>query len=100
MKTIRYAQLALRDLEEIADYSGRMWGAVQARRYIADIRDHVTGVAKGQAFCQKVSSARADLYRTRIHRHLIIVEITDSCVSVVRILHEAMDIPRHVTLSA
>jgi len=53
MKTIRYAQLALRDLEEIADYSGRMWGAVQARRYIADIRDHVTGVAKGQAFCQK-----------------------------------------------
>lgn len=99
MKAIRFARLALRDLDEIADFTGRTWGAVQAKRYIADIREHVAHVARGRAFCQKLPSEHGDLYRTRIHRHIIIVEITDARISVVRILHEAMDIPRHITLS-
>lgn len=95
MKSVKYARRANADLEDITDYSARTWGAQQAKKYIREIRSQIDGLANGDVIGQTLQVARDGMFKSRVNRHLIIFEQTDDTIFVVRILHEAMDIPRH-----
>jgi plasmid stabilization system protein ParE len=49
---------------------------------------------------QSLNVERANIYQARVNRHLIILEMSDTEIRIVRILHEAMDIPRHLKLDS
>ena len=96
MKSIKYARRANADSEDITDYTARIWGAQQAKKYIREIRAQIAGIANGDVIAQPLQVARARMFKCRVNRHLIIFEQTTNQVRIVRILHEAMDVPRHI----
>ncbi len=96
MRSIKYARRANADLEDIADYTARTWGADQAKRYIRDIRLQIERIASDDVISQPLRVARFGVFKSRINRHLIIFEQTTEQIRIVRILHEAMDVPRHI----
>ena len=97
MKSIKYARRANADLEDITDYTARTWGAQQAKTYIREIRSQIEGIAAGDVIGQPLQVSRSGMFKCRVNRHLIIFEEVDDTIFIVRILHEAMDIPRHVS---
>jgi len=96
MKSIKYARRANADLEGITDYTARTWGAQQAKNYIREIRTQIAAIANGDAVYQPLQVALAGMFKCRVNRHLIVFEQTNDQVRIVRILHEAMDVPRHM----
>lgn len=99
MKSIKYARRANADLEDITDYTARTWGAEQAQKYNRDIRAKIVEIANGEASIQPMSVGKARLFKARVNRHIIIFEQSDEQILIVRVLHEAMDIPRHISPS-
>ena len=96
MKSIKYARRAKTDLEDITDYTARTWGAHQAKKYLQAIRTQIKGIANGDIISQPLQVARTGMFKCRVNRHFIIFEETDNQIRIIRILHEAMDVPRHV----
>ena len=94
MKSIKYARQANADLEDITDYTARTWGAQQAKKYIREIRAQVASIENGDAVYQPLQVARSGMFKCRVNRHLVIFEQTNDEIRILRILHEAMDVPR------
>ncbi len=99
MKSIKYARRAIADLEYITDYTARTWGAAQAKRYNRDVRAKILEIGKDEAGIQSMDIGKAGLFKARVNRHFIVFEQTDEKILIVRVLHEAMDIARHVATS-
>ena len=97
MKVVQYSKKSLDDLEDIIDYTAQMWGAKQAKVYLKDIRDKVHQIANGDAIVQVLQIPRSGILKVRVNRHIVIFESTNSTVKIIRILHESMDIPQHLT---
>ena len=97
MKHVQYSKKSLEDLENITDYTAQMWGTNQAKVYLKDIRDKIHQIANGDAIVQVLHIPRSGILKVRVNRHLIILESTNSTVKIIRILHESMDIPQHLT---
>lgn len=93
MKSVKYARRASADLNGITDYTAQTWGAEQAKKYNKDIRAKIQEIVTGEASIQSMNVGRAGMFKARVNRHLIIFEQTDAHILIVRILHEAMDIP-------
>lgn len=98
MRSVRYSRRANADLEDITDYTAHTWGAEQAKTYIRAIRAKIHEIANGDAITQSLDVMNPNLFKARVNRHLIIYEETAEMVSILRILHESMDIPRHISL--
>lgn len=49
MKSVRYTRRASADFDDIADYTARVWGAVQAKKYIAELRGHIQKIASASS---------------------------------------------------
>lgn len=97
MKVVQYSKKSLADLENIIDYTAQMWGANQAKVYLKDIRDKIHQIANGDAIVQVLHIPRSGILKVRVNRHIVIFESTNSTVKIIRILHESMDIPQHLT---
>jgi len=97
MKHVQYSKKSLKDLENITDYTAQMWGANQAKVYLKDIRDKVHHIANGEAIVQVLHIPRPGMLKVRVNRHIVIFESTDATVRIIRILHDTMDIPQHLT---
>jgi len=97
MSNIQFTNAARQDLKSIFSYSIRKWGAEKARYYSDQLRTHADKIAQGTAFSKAVPHKHRNLRQTTSGRHLIIFEQNDEQVLLVRILHEAMDIPRHIS---
>ena len=97
MKHVQYSKKFLEDLENITVYTAQMWGANQAKVYLKDIRDKVHQIANDDAIVQVLHIPRPGLLKVRVNRHLIIFESTNATVRIIRILHESIDLPQHLT---
>ena len=100
MKSIKYARRANADLEDITDFTAHTWGAKQAKKYIKSIRSKIQSIAEGSEHLQSLNVERENIYQARVNRHLIILEQGENEIRIIRILHEAMDIPRQIKLDS
>jgi toxin ParE1/3/4 len=92
---------AQRDIEEIAAWTARQFGARQAEKYVSAITRLLPKLEKNPI--ASPSRARNDVglgYRTwhvaRPGRHLLLCRIADQQVFIIRILHDSMDLPQHL----
>src|SRR5262245_4762654 len=93
---IRLSKLARGDLDSIYSNTVAKWGRAQADRYIGDIWD---------AFEKVAQSPERWRLRDKIHpgcricftgRHAIIYRLHQGRVEIARVLHDAMDFPKHI----
>jgi len=82
------------DLDGIWEYSVENWGVERARRYANDIRAAIERLA---ADPRRGRPCGEGYFRMATGSHFIIYSVRDEGVDVVRVLHQRMDLKRHLT---
>jgi len=96
MSQLDFSPAALEDIEGIWDYTAHTWGLDQAERYTENIWDACLALSTGRQRGRAAFDIREGYFKYPIGRHFIFfVEKTDG-ISVIRILHQRMDLERHL----
>jgi toxin ParE1/3/4 len=93
----RLSSKAAADLSGIWDYTARQWNPDQADRYIRAIRDACEALANGRQQGQDASHVRTGYRKQVAGMHMLYFRATrDEDIEIVRILHQRMDVARHL----
>lgn len=88
---------AVRDIEQIWDYSAERWGVAQAERYVRAIRDICAMVASGELSGTDASDVLPGYRRIRSGRHVVFFRrLPGGGIEIARVLHERMDARDHL----
>ena len=81
------------DLDDIFDYTARLWGADQAYKYLLDLDVCAEAMVAGERSFKSLDSFRRGMRMCRCQHHYIIcVMRDDEPALVVAMLHERMDL--------
>jgi toxin ParE1/3/4 len=92
----RLTPAAERDLETIWTYTRQQWGIEQANRYIDILTAAFAELAQSPKIAPACDHIRPSYRRRSVERHMIYFRITTYGIAVVRILHDRMDVQRHL----
>jgi toxin ParE1/3/4 len=108
--TVRLTKSAERDFGDIIHWSAEQFGKVQARIYAETLSTAIQDLTSGPAVTGVIT--RDDILRGlltlhvarkgRKGRHFIMFRVADRenrVIDVLRLLHDAMDLPRHISPS-
>lgn len=84
------------DIEDIWDYTVKNWGERQAEIYIQLVKTAVDAVAADPGVGRRCDDVRPGYRRYPVGSHVLFYRVTASAVVVVRILHQRMDVERHL----
>lgn len=84
------------DLDAIWDYTARTWDANQAERYIRLIQTAVERIAADPELATRCDEIRPGYRRFRTGSHVLFCRATAEALEIIRILHERMDVERHI----
>jgi toxin ParE1/3/4 len=90
----RVSRLAQADIERIYDYTVKNWSISQADAYYAEIVAAFKGLVSGTKIGH--SSAIEGYQAVSIGTHSIFYRIDDRTLLIVCVLHQAMDVARHL----
>lgn len=90
MRRLIFRTAASEDLRQIARYTKAAWGADQARKYAAQLRERITALSEFPLRHPQVE-ARPELHRMRCGQHVVFYRVSDDAIEIVRILHIASD---------
>ena len=93
----RLSPEAEKDLQSIWLYTSAEWGMEQAERYTDQLIACFAELAAQPQRGQDVGYIRHGYHRRRLGRHGIYYRVTEYGIAVVRILHERMSVPRHLS---
>ena len=92
MKRFRLTPRALKDLDEIADYSVRTWDEAQTERYLAALEERFQWLAENPLL-GRARDEIAEGYRSfRQGSHIVFYIIAGESVHIIGVPHAAMDI--------
>lgn len=97
MRRLQLTAIAHTDLRSIRRYSERYWGPEQTDRYLGELRDTMKRLLAGTVTSRPREDLRPGLHMVASGRHCIFFEQNESRILVVRVLHERMDFPRHIS---
>jgi toxin ParE1/3/4 len=84
------------DLTDIYLYSHRAFGEAKADAYFLSLRDCLRTLAENPRLGRAVDDLYPGLFCHRHARHTVFYTVEEASIFVVRILHDAMDAPRHI----
>ncbi|MGQ0675354.1 MAG: type II toxin-antitoxin system RelE/ParE family toxin [Rhodospirillales bacterium] len=96
MSSYRLRALALEDIREIAQYTQQNWGIKQRDRYLDGLFRCFGNSAQTPALGMAREDIAPSLRSFRTGRHLVIYLPAEDGVQIVRVLHESMDVRRHL----
>jgi len=95
-KPIRISNPAKKDLQLIADYTQRVWGATQKRKYLTLISKSLKQLNQKSNAGRKRDDIGRELYSLPVQKHIIFYRESKKEFIVIRILHSQMDTNRHL----
>jgi toxin ParE1/3/4 len=87
--------LAEADLEDIWTYTFKQWSLEQAERYVGELIEAFERLARGE-WAGRPSRARDDYRRYLVGSHVVFYRATTATLDVIRVLHQRMDVDRHL----
>lgn len=87
--------MAEADLEDIWTYTAREWSVEQAETYTNDIINMFEDIAAGKRDGRPVL-VRAGYLKSLVGRHAIYFQARGEVIAIIRILHQTMDVERHL----
>jgi toxin ParE1/3/4 len=84
------------DLEEIWDYTEQTWSRTQARIYLTKLENRMIALAQHPTSGRKRYDLPGEPMSFHEGRHVIFYRPTQEGIEVLRVLHDAMDFPRHL----
>lgn len=92
------SERAKRDLCEIGDYTEKAWSEEQAVKYLRFLFAQFKILSENPLAGKPYAHVKVGLHGCRCGRHIIFYRIrSQHKVRIVRILHERMDYPRHLS---
>ncbi len=92
---LAWSNLAHNDLRELRRYSTKQWGREVMRRYLREIRDAAQRTADQPDRARPLKGSFR-LVRVRSHHLIVKADVATGQLIVVRVLHTAMDLERHL----
>lgn len=96
MKALIFTPRATADIDSIYDYTEETWGSGQAEEYTFGIRDFCKSLSAGERRGRKIDDVRCGYQSLSYKYHFIIYRETSNRITVIRILHQRMNISRHL----
>ena len=87
--------MAEADLEDIWAYTAETWSVEQAEIYTNDIINVFEELAEGQKKGRPIE-VREGYVKALIGRHAIYFQVRGEVIAIIRILHQSMDVERHL----
>jgi toxin ParE1/3/4 len=100
MSKVQFTNAARQDLRDIFTYTTKTWGISQARQYSEQLKQHTIAISEFRAHSKPIRGVSADVHQSHCRKHTFVFAREGDTVLIVRILHEAMDIPRHLKLDS
>ena len=94
-RAVQLTPLAESDLEDIWHYTFAHWSLEQANRYHRDLVATMEALAQGDK-TGRVCTVRDGYWRYAVGSHVIFYQETDQTLDVIRVLHQRMDVERHL----
>lgn len=94
-RTVRLTPLAETDIEEIWVYTYEHWSLEQAEHYVGELVAAFERLARGD-WIGRPSRARDDYRRYLVGSHVVFYRETTDTLDVIRVLHQRMDVDRHL----
>lgn len=86
------SKLALKDLDEIWEYTAKQWSKQQANKYYKEIFYFIGKISKNYELGRSIDEIKKGHRRLNIKSHMIIYKTSGNKVLIDRILHQNMDI--------
>ncbi|ADZ69800.1 type II toxin-antitoxin system RelE/ParE family toxin [Polymorphum gilvum] len=96
MRRIQFSPAAEADLDAIWAYTLGQWGEAQAIRYFRDMQATCAGLASGTLSGRSVDDVRPGYFKAAFGAHLLFYRLTEEALVVIRVLHQRMDVARHL----
>jgi len=90
---------AAADLDGIYEYTILQFGLEQARAYLVGLHERFEMLAEQPDLGRNVEELAPDLRRSEYRLHVVFYLPKTGGVRIVRVLHEGMDVKRHLRLS-
>jgi toxin ParE1/3/4 len=87
---------AIEDLIDIWSFTAEKWGAAHADRYVETIERTTRQLARRPKRATPREALRPGYWSQRVGRHVVFFTFDESELRVRRVLHAAMDVPRHL----
>jgi len=95
-KRLRISDPARADLTAIGKYSEREWGIAQKKKYLDCIKQCLKSLAQNPALGMHRDDIHQGLRSHPVERHLIFYRESVNEIVIIRVLHQSMDVERHV----
>jgi toxin ParE1/3/4 len=95
LSQVHYSQAAISDIDKIWDYTFERYGVEQAERYTREFHKTCKDLASGRKAGRPVFE-RDGYLRYATARHVVFFRERSDGIFVVRILHERLDLARHL----
>ena len=96
--SFRFSPAARADLRSIWLYTKKTWSSAQADHYILSIEATCEALASGTMRGQSADHYRHGYMRATVGSHYVFYTVSSSrSIDIIRILHQRMDIPSHLT---
>lgn len=92
----RLTQRAIADLEDIWLYTSEAWSPAQADTYHRKLIAALDRLCAGEISGRDCGEIRHGYFKIAVVSHMIFYRKQDYGYEVVRILHQSMDLPRHL----
>jgi len=87
---------AVKDLEDIFEYTAKTWSIVQAEKYQDLLFESMNTILSSPKIGSKYFSTKSEYRKLNSNKHIIFYRVEgDDCI-VIRILHERMDIDTYL----
>lgn len=96
MKALVFSPKAETDIDDIYDYTEEHWGFEKAESYTFDLRDACRMLAKGYRRGKHVDGIKRGYLALPYNAHFIIYRETERQITIIRILHQRMNVRRHL----
>lgn len=96
MPAAHLSPAAERDIENIWDYTEERWGRRQSVRYVRDLQAVCAGLADGSTPSRSADDIREGYRKAACGSHTAYFRIDSGRTVIVRILHQSMDVDRHL----
>ena len=91
------SRLALKDLDEIWEYTAEHWSKHQANKYFKELFEVINKICNNSEIGKPIHDIKIGHKRINIKSHMIIYKIKQEIIYVARILHQKMDIDEHLS---
>jgi len=93
---VRIRPRAQQDLKAIWRHTCQRWGEAQADFYLKQLDAGIRSLIDFPDIGESCDDIRAGYRKVQVNRHLIFYRRSERRIEIVRVLHQAMDVLRHL----